>query len=438
MTAQNQSRADALTDEQRIGLEKAMAWCPHGSSEANTIRELLAASPVEQPEAAPIDRAEMVKSWGEISSQMFAKMTPWQFYEAGWTAARSVTPAPSPADERAALSEDRIDWIANAHCPNGTAYPVNVKNAIREALREARINFDETGAEAVALPRPVLDALRFYANGHHFNIDEDHQQFDTVSGEPQNWLFSERDDDCTMIEDGRIAKAVLQGIAAPFEEPPPPIEGEVFAAPQPAQPAAREVLTDEQREALQHAINAAEEDCAYTTATTLRTIIATHPRQPGQPERTDTHGWLRSGSLLYRLTDERHPQNRDEINVTMAGGSRADAGRIARAVQLLEFLSRQPEPRAEVTDEQPSLTNPLTPYGMLVRALRIVSGTTLMDMAKALLTTPAKLSAMEFGRAPITLDFALDVAAYFDALGVPDTLVAIRRAIDAARTGASS
>ncbi|MGG2044866.1 hypothetical protein [Burkholderia gladioli] len=37
-----------------------------------------------------------------------------------------------------ALDEDRIDWIANAHCPGGTAYPVNVKNAIREALREAR------------------------------------------------------------------------------------------------------------------------------------------------------------------------------------------------------------------------------------------------------------------------------------------------------------
>ncbi len=84
-----------------------------------------------------------------------------------------------------------------------------------------------------------------------------------------------------------------------------------------------------------------------------------------------------------------------------------------------------------LTEEQPSLTNPLTPYGMLVRALRIVSGTTLMDMAKALLTTPAKLSAMEFGRAPITMEFAFDVSAYFDALGVPDTLVAIRRAVDA-------
>ncbi|CAJ7341964.1 Uncharacterised protein [Burkholderia pseudomallei] len=56
-------------------------------------------------------------------------------------------PVPSPADERAALPEDRIDWIANTHCPGGTAYPVNVKNAIREALREARISDNETGAE---------------------------------------------------------------------------------------------------------------------------------------------------------------------------------------------------------------------------------------------------------------------------------------------------
>ncbi|HHT8835139.1 TPA: hypothetical protein ACT5B7_006666 [Burkholderia cenocepacia] len=63
-------------------------------------RELLAASPVEQPAAAPIDRAEMVKSWGEISSQMFAKMTPWQFYEAGWVASRAASTASSPACKR--------------------------------------------------------------------------------------------------------------------------------------------------------------------------------------------------------------------------------------------------------------------------------------------------------------------------------------------------
>jgi hypothetical protein len=83
-------------------------------------------------------------------------------------------------------------------------------------------------AVRATLPQPVIDALRFYAHGHHYNIDDDHQQFDTVSGEPQNWLFSERDDDCTMIEDGSIAKAVLLGGLLGFEEPTEPLEGEVF------------------------------------------------------------------------------------------------------------------------------------------------------------------------------------------------------------------
>jgi Lar family restriction alleviation protein len=87
------------------------------------------------------------------------------------------------------------------------------------------------------VPQAVLDALRFYARGHHYNIDEDQQQFDTVSGEPQNWLFSERDDDCTMIEDGSIAKAALCGCAQGFEEPPEPLEGEVLHA-APVAPAA--------------------------------------------------------------------------------------------------------------------------------------------------------------------------------------------------------
>lgn len=118
--------------------------------------------------------------------------------------------------------------------------------------------------------------------------------------------------------------------------------------------------------------------------------------------------------------------------------ARGAADRIEADSKIIADLRAALEAAAADKREEPSLTNPLTPYGLLVRALRIVAGITLMDMATALLTTPAKLSAMEFGRAPITLDFALDVAAYFDALGVPDTLVAIRRAIDAARTGASS
>jgi hypothetical protein len=97
---------------------------------------------------------------------------------------------------------------------------------------DAALASDTAGGPTV--PQAVLDALRFYAHGHHYNIDDDHQQFDTVSGEPQNWLFSERDDDCTMIEDGSIARAALCGGIQGFEEPLEPLKGEVLhAAPTP-------------------------------------------------------------------------------------------------------------------------------------------------------------------------------------------------------------
>lgn len=49
-------------------------------------------------------------------------------------------------------------------------------------------------------------------------------------------------------------------------------------------------------------------------------------------------GWLQSGGLLYRLTDDRHPQNRDEINVMMADGSRSDEARTRRAGELLDRI----------------------------------------------------------------------------------------------------
>lgn len=49
-------------------------------------------------------------------------------------------------------------------------------------------------------------------------------------------------------------------------------------------------------------------------------------------------GWLQDGSLLYRLTDDAHPVNRDEINVTMANGSRSAEARARRAGDLLDSI----------------------------------------------------------------------------------------------------
>lgn len=55
-------------------------------------------------------------------------------------------------------------------------------------------------------------ALRFYANGEHYYLDET-EDFDTVSGEPANWLHSGVEDSATSIEDGSVARLTLRGEA---------------------------------------------------------------------------------------------------------------------------------------------------------------------------------------------------------------------------------
>ncbi|WP_198389683.1 Lar family restriction alleviation protein [Burkholderia ubonensis] len=69
--------------------------------------------------------------------------------------------------------------------------------------------------------------------------------------------------------------------------------------------------------------------------------------EEAQAKHPDADGWLQSGGLLYRLTDERHPQNRDEINVTMANGSRDDAPRAARASEILALIAGTRHPSGE-------------------------------------------------------------------------------------------
>lgn len=109
---------------------------------------------------------------------------------------------------------------------------------------------------------------------------------------------------------------------------------------------------------------------------------------------------------------------------------------LARFVAL---LAPTQQPSGEVT-EQPSLTNPLTPYGMLVRALRIVTGTVLGDMAKSLQMSCAKLSAMEFGREQVTPEIVREVGKYFERLGVGNMRPALQHAANAvgAQGGAQS
>ncbi|CPG63269.1 gp38 [Burkholderia pseudomallei] len=230
----------------------------------------------------------------------------------------TVTPAPSPADERAAFDSEVGNIIADA-ATRGIAWM-----AFKVGARYARAaSANDTGAEAVAIPQSVINALRFYANGHHFNIDEDHQQFDTVSGEPQNWLCSERDDDCTMIEDGSIAKAALCGGVLGFEESEKPIEGEVFtAAQQPAQADARVGLTAEER-------------------------LVAMLNDSGQSE-PETATVARIEQLRKALFE-----SRDAMRVMSNWAKKPDPAGHSWAVRMVDranaALNGEPEPRAEVT-----------------------------------------------------------------------------------------
>lgn len=87
-----------------------------------------------------------------------------------------------------------------------------------------------TDAEWQAENERLRVALRFYARGEHYNLDES-EEFDTVSGEPENWLCSGLDDSATMIENGRVALFALRGIETNWIDgdedcTPQPVEGE--------------------------------------------------------------------------------------------------------------------------------------------------------------------------------------------------------------------
>ncbi|CAJ9472150.1 Uncharacterised protein [Burkholderia pseudomallei] len=408
-------------------------------------------------EAQDSDAAAYWKHESDVAHRMKA--------QAERALAAMAQPAPSPADERAALPEDRIDWIANTHCPGGTAYPVNVKNAIREALREARISDNETGAEGAivgawltedgraisaeqkagmlrdggagassvqpySIPCYLGAASAMAAEAVAFEITEQ-AAAEWASRHDVDHVLKHFSTQRNAIEDARTLHLLA-------------------AAPQPAQAGARVGLTAEARATIMDACQSisrgadglkagcaigdewpdAEDMAFYDAELRLLARLVALLNDSGQSE-PETATVARIEQLRKALFE-----SRDAMRVMSNWVKKSDPAGHSWAVRMVDranaALNGEPEPRAEVTDE-PSLTNPLTPYGMLVRALRIVSGTTLMDMADALLTTPAKLSAMEFDREPVTPEFAFEVAAYFDAIGVLHTASALRAA--AARTG---
>lgn len=103
-----------------------------------------------------------------------------------------------------------------------------------ECLRQAARHMEEREQALAAEIATLRTALRFYARGEHYHLDES-EEFDTVSGEPQNWLMSGREDSATMVENGQVARFALEGVAINWidgddDETPQPLETEVSCA----------------------------------------------------------------------------------------------------------------------------------------------------------------------------------------------------------------
>lgn len=90
-------------------------------------------------------------------------------------------------------------------------------------------------------------------------------------------------------------------------------------------------------------------------------------------------------------------------------------------------------------DELPALMQSrMTPWGLLVRAGRIILGTTPMDMSKALGMPPSDLSAYECDHQRLTDDVILAVMRFFDERGLCIPATAWRKAARASARAALS
>ncbi|WP_261513181.1 helix-turn-helix domain-containing protein [Burkholderia multivorans] len=489
MNDQQHSSADALTEAQRKALETAVNVL-NINWEHETANELWEAftAPVSQPAAAPINPIALAE---QARLQDYAEQNMLTLEEAADELRASehsgrvlpidtTAPAPSPADERAALAKLRaemFDWLASCtkeHIDGKIEFinrvtegfaAIYARSAASPAAEVAQwqsrlkdrsspvvdhwVNISPDGAKTlmekysdVYEVRALYTAPRSPAVAAEAVADE-RAAFEKVFPMPA---------DCQRIGSGPTAGYAPTEYGA-WEAHDFIRRWEGWKARAAASPAAEAVPAGWKLVPIEPTEEMSAAGGRFLSIMSLpereagsvyRAMLAAAP-QPAQadapaearePAKVDTKARMDWAAGILRklppldptysiisILDDHDPEDRDEVLHSI----RVFAD--MRATQALFTLYRAPADSGEarLTDE-PSLTNPLTPYGMLVRALRIVSGTTLMDMAKALLTTPAKLSAMEFGRAPVTPEFAFDVAAYFEALGVPCTEYALRAA----------
>ncbi|MCA8239886.1 hypothetical protein [Burkholderia sp. AU32262] len=339
MTTGN-SRADALTDLQIMeALEAAgVKWqaqrslandreiLTYGSTPAADIiagiRTLLAASPVEQPAAAPIekcagchsrctnnppdcyaapspaDERAAFEAWareeygGDEALLRFGKESGEEYrYSgtsdawAGWQA--RAASATKPADERAAFSVAQTCALKHA-ISSLTADGLEASARELEALLARASSANETGAEgADALAHEVWSAAQ-RAPGE--GIEDAVQRIAAILSRspnmaaeavsiPAGWKLVPAEPTPEMLDcwwDGLPKGTAFQNCT-----PRGVYAAMLAAAPQPAQADARVGLTDEQRDVLTWAIGRANAQGEDACADVLRSILAS---QPGRPE----------------------------------------------------------------------------------------------------------------------------------------------------------
>lgn len=181
-------------------------------------------------------RGEFEAWWAEegykfIMANVFTKDAAWG--GAQWQASRAA--APQSVEPLfllhcgALFGGERDDWEVEAY--SGKAVDAFADaHAGQTIVLYAAPPTAPTDAEWQAENERLRVALRFYARGEHYNLDES-EEFDTVSGEPENWLCSGVEDSSTMIENGRVALFALRGIEANWIDgdedcTPQPVEGE--------------------------------------------------------------------------------------------------------------------------------------------------------------------------------------------------------------------
>lgn len=115
------------------------------------------------------------------------------------------------------MKNDLHAAIMNIPAEPAPDYSPGQQSAYKFGHKDARHAAAELAVVTAARIKQLEDALKFYADGCHFQM-HDESAWETVSGEPPN--FYEDESNTATVEDGSVAKMALEGrILAPADQP---------------------------------------------------------------------------------------------------------------------------------------------------------------------------------------------------------------------------